>query len=53
MLGLKPVDNDVSKRLQHRGVLRVRDFSHTWGSRTLIMGIVNVTPGLLLWRRGA
>ncbi len=43
MLGLKPVDNDVSKRL-HRGVLRVRDFSHNWGSRTLIMGIVNVTP---------
>lgn len=43
MLGLKPVDNDVSKRL-HRGVLRVRDFSHHWGSRTLIMGIVNVTP---------
>ncbi|CAN5632561.1 N/A [soil metagenome] len=43
MLGLKPVDNDVSKRL-HRGVLQVRDFSHDWGSRTLIMGIVNVTP---------
>ncbi len=43
MLGLKPVDSDVSKRL-HRGVLRVRDFSHNWGSRTLIMGIVNVTP---------
>lgn len=43
MLGLKPVDNDVSKRL-HRGVLQVRDFSHQWGSRTLIMGIVNVTP---------
>lgn len=43
MLGLKPVDSDVSKRL-HRGVLSVRDFSHAWGARTLIMGIVNVTP---------
>ncbi len=43
MLGLKPVDSDVSKR-QQRGVLRVRDFSHHWGTRTLIMGIVNVTP---------
>lgn len=43
MLGLKPVDSDVSKRL-HRGALQVRDFSHQWGSRTLIMGIVNVTP---------
>lgn len=43
MLGLKPVDSDLSRRL-HRGALRVRDFSHPWGSRTLIMGIVNVTP---------
>ncbi len=43
MLGLKPVDSDVSRRL-HRGVLQVRDFSHQWGARTLIMGIVNVTP---------
>jgi dihydropteroate synthase len=43
MQGLKPANSDVSKRL-HRGVLRVRDFSHPWGSRTLIMGIVNVTP---------
>ncbi|MBS2004140.1 MAG: dihydropteroate synthase [Cyanobacteria bacterium SZAS LIN-5] len=43
MLGLKPVDSDLSRRL-HRGALRVRDFSHSWGSRTLIMGIVNVTP---------
>jgi dihydropteroate synthase len=43
MLGLKPVDNDVSKRL-HRGALQVRDFTHQWGARTLIMGIVNVTP---------
>lgn len=43
MQGLKPVDSYVSKRLQ-RGFLRVRDFSHAWGSRTLVMGIVNVTP---------
>lgn len=43
MLGLKPVDSDVSRRL-HRGVLQVRHFSHQWGARTLIMGIVNVTP---------
>ena len=43
MPGLKPIENDVSNRL-HRGALRVRDFSHQWGSRTLIMGIVNVTP---------
>lgn len=43
MLGLKPVDSDVCKRL-HRGALQVRGFSHQWGSRTLIMGIVNVTP---------
>lgn len=43
MLGLIPVDLDQSKH-RHRGVLKVRDFSHQWGSRTLIMGIVNVTP---------
>jgi len=43
MQGLKPVDSDLSRRL-HRGALRVRDFSHSWGSHTLIMGIVNVTP---------
>jgi len=29
---------------QMRGCLRVRDWSHDWGSRTLIMGIVNITP---------
>ncbi len=43
MLGLKPVDSDVSKR-QDRGVLQARGLSHQWGRRTLIMGIVNVTP---------
>jgi dihydropteroate synthase len=43
MLGLKPADNDVFQR-QNRGFLRARGLSHEWGSRTLIMGIVNVTP---------
>lgn len=43
MISLKPVENDTIKRSQ-RGFLRVRDLTHEWGSRTLVMGIVNVTP---------
>lgn len=27
-----------------RGELKIRDWRHSWGERTLIMGIVNVTP---------
>lgn len=27
-----------------RGIFRVRNLTHKWGSRTLIMGIVNTTP---------
>lgn len=36
----------ANRKVDHldRGVLQIRNWQHAWGTRTLIMGIVNVTP---------
>jgi hypothetical protein len=37
-----PVAN--REAVANRGLFNVRNLLHPWGSRTLVMGIINVTP---------
>ena len=40
----KPLPGHDTQSESRRGVLQIRNWRHEWGTRTLVMGIVNVTP---------
>lgn len=40
----KPTTSQGVQSSLRRGALQIRNWRHEWGTRTLIMGIVNVTP---------
>jgi dihydropteroate synthase len=42
---VQPSDTSLAEQTSSSGsVFRLRNWTHTWGSRTLLMGIVNITP---------
>jgi dihydropteroate synthase len=42
---VQPQDTSLAEHTSSSGsVFRLRNWAHTWGSHTLLMGIVNITP---------